>query len=158
MWWKWGHMQRCAIISFCPGFGYGPRRRKVNFTTRFHREREKEKKKCENQHCNPITNIRWHRDPNFVSTQIFQDLAGFVGLRVCLGIEPGYCCLCALALMDDFHKRWKGDPSEAFLFVCVCGDEIRKGEIKERADEKEVASIESENGCSISSCIWPSSR
>lgn len=43
MWWKWGHMQRCAIISFCPGIGYGPRRKKDNFTTRRRREREREK-------------------------------------------------------------------------------------------------------------------
>jgi hypothetical protein len=82
-------------FRFVPGLDTGQGGKKI-ILLRAAVEREKEKNKCENQqHCNPITNIRWHRDPNFVSTQIFQDLAGFFGLRVCLGIEPGFCCLCA---------------------------------------------------------------
>lgn len=160
MWWKWGHMQRCAIISFCPGIGYGPRRKKI-ILLRAAVEREKEKNKCENQqHCNPITNIRWHRDPNFVSTQIFQDLAGFFGLRVCLGIEPGFCCLCA-------RRPWwmisisvgKVTRVKLFcLFVCARWWNSKRGNKRANGWKGSGVYRESENGCSISSCIWPSSR
>lgn len=117
-------MQRCAIISyFVPGLDTGQGGKKDNFLLRA--AVEKEKKKCENQqHCNPITNIRWHRDPNFVSTQIFQDLAGFFGFCVCVSWHRAGLLLfvCAPALMDDFIiSVGKVTRVKLFcLFVCVC--------------------------------------